>query len=88
MINISKKSNGRIIEKCLKFLSIHSVIRNRSLNFTPAFFRRFEDLVPMLLWMLFSSCMKSLLDFHLLPLPADELASKNVSSDIGTNNLK
>ena len=46
---ISEKSNGRIIEKWLKFLSSHSVYRNRSLNFTPAFFRRFKDLEPMLM---------------------------------------
>ena len=36
------------MEKWLKFLSSHSVSRNRTLNFIPAFFRRFKDLEPML----------------------------------------
>ena len=43
----SEKSNGRI-DKWLKFLSSLSVLRNRSLNFTLAFFCRFKDLEPML----------------------------------------
>ena len=47
-MKISEKSNGRIIEKWLKFPSSHSDQRNRSMNFTPAFFRRFKDLEPML----------------------------------------
>ena len=48
IFNIPEKSNGRIIEKWLKFPSSLSDQRNRSLNFTPAFFRRFKDLEPML----------------------------------------
>ena len=47
-MKISEKSNGRIIEKWLKFPSNHSNQRNISLNFTPAFFHRFKDLEPML----------------------------------------
>ena len=42
-MKISEKSNGRIIEKWLKFPSSHSDQRNRLMNFTPAFFRRFKD---------------------------------------------
>ena len=38
IFKISEKSNGRIIEKWLKFLSSHSVLRSRSLKFIPAFF--------------------------------------------------
>ena len=48
MFKISEKSNGRIIEKWLRSLLSHPVYRNRSLNFTPAFYRRFKDLEPML----------------------------------------
>ena len=45
----SEKSNGRILEKWLKFPSSHSDQRNqRLLNFTPIFFCRFKDLGPML----------------------------------------
>ena len=47
-MKISEKSNGRIKEKWLKFPPSHSDQRNRSLNFTSAFFRRFKDLEPML----------------------------------------
>ena len=47
MMKIFEKSNGRIIEKWLKFPSSHSDQRNRLLNFTPAFFRRFKDLESM-----------------------------------------
>ena len=47
-MKISENSNGRILEKWLKFLSGHSDQRNRLTNFTPAFFRRFKDLEPML----------------------------------------
>ena len=47
-MKISEKSNGRILEKWLKFPSSHSDQRNRLMNFTPAFFRRFKDLEPML----------------------------------------
>ena len=56
IFKISGKSNGRIIDKYLKFLSSHSIRRNRSLNFTPTFLRRDKDLEPMLkislLWQL------------------------------------
>ena len=48
-MKISEKSNGRILETRLKFPSSHSGKKNRLLNFTPAFFRRFKDLEPMLL---------------------------------------
>ena len=48
-MKISEKSNGRILEKWLKFPSSHSDQRNRLMNFTPAFFRRLKDLEPMLL---------------------------------------
>ena len=48
-MKISEKSNGRILEKWLKFPSSHSDQRNRLLNSTPAFFRRFKDLEPMLI---------------------------------------
>ena len=47
-MKISEKSNGRILEKWLKFPSSHSDQRNKLMNFTPAFFRRFKDLEPML----------------------------------------
>ena len=47
-MQISEKSNAKIIEKWLKFPSSHSDQRNRSLNLTHAFFRRFKDLEPML----------------------------------------
>ena len=47
-MKISEKSNGRIIEKWLKFPSSHSEQRNRLLYFAPAFFLRFNDLEPML----------------------------------------
>ena len=47
-MKISEKSNGRIIEKWLKFPSSYSNQRNRLLNFTPTFLRRFKDLEPML----------------------------------------
>ena len=47
-MKISEKSNGRILEKWLKFPSSHSDQRYRLLNFTPAFFRRFKDLETML----------------------------------------
>ena len=47
-MKISDKSNGRILEKWLKFSLSHSDQNNRLLNFTPAFFCRFKDLEPML----------------------------------------
>ena len=47
-MKISEKFNGRILEKWLKFPSSRSDQRNRLLNFTPSFFRRFKDLEPML----------------------------------------
>ena len=47
-MKISENSNGRIIEKWLKFPSSHSDQRNRLMNFSPALFRRFKDLEPML----------------------------------------
>ena len=47
-MKISEKTNGRITEKWLNFPLDHSDQRNRLLIFTPAFFRRFKDLEPML----------------------------------------
>ena len=61
-MRISEKSNGRIIEKWLKFPSSHSDQRNRLLNFTPAIFRRFKDLEPMLNFMRCSSGCSCYLD--------------------------
>ena len=53
-MKISEKSNGKILENWLKFLSSHPVERNRSLNFTPCVFRRSKDLEPMLKTNIFS----------------------------------
>ena len=64
MFKISEKSNSRIIEKWLKFLLSHSDYRNSSLTFIAAFFRRFKDLEPMLVFTLNRCNLKFILVPH------------------------